>query len=139
MASPKAARLYAVEVHHQIPRYLLGLRDRADAHAELDGEGIQRWLDYELEALRYGVDPDLGREELAAMVEVSTVEVSREEHRAMHAGQWAEWGRLGGLATAGRYGTAWFSLLARRRWERVTAEALTEVFGALSGEIGGRS
>ena len=134
-----AARLDIVEVHHQIPRRLLRLRDRADAHTELDGEGIQRWLDYELEALRYGVDPDPGREELAALVEGSTVEVKREEHRTVHAGQWAEWGRLGVLTTARRYGTAWFSLLAKRRWERVTAEALAEVFGALSGEIGGRS
>ena len=134
-----AARPSAMEVHHQVPRYLLGLRDRSDAHAELDGEGIQKWLDYELEALRCGVDPDASREELAALIEGSTVEVTTEEHRAMHAGQWAEWGRLGGLATARRYGTAWFSLLAKRRWERVTAEALMEVFGALSGEVGGRS
>ena len=106
----------AVEVHHRIPRCLLGLRDRADAHPEpLSGEGLQLWLDYECEALRYGVDPDAGREELRALVEGSTVELPREEHRMIHAGQWAEWGRLGGKETLRRYGTSWFSLLARRR------------------------
>jgi hypothetical protein len=42
----------AHEVHHTVPRCLLSLRDRADAHPEFDGEGIQLWLDYELEALR---------------------------------------------------------------------------------------
>ena len=35
------------------------------------------WLDYELEAMRYGVDPDVGRDELAALVEGSTVELAR--------------------------------------------------------------
>ena len=60
------------EVHHGVPRCLLKLRDRADAHPELDGEGLQRWLDYEFEALRWGVDPEVSRVELAALVEGST-------------------------------------------------------------------
>ncbi len=67
-----------------MPRCLLRLRDRADAHQEFDGEGIQLWLDYELEALRCGVDPDVSRENLAALVEGSTVLVPREQHRAGH-------------------------------------------------------
>lgn len=55
---------------HRPPRRLLELRDRAEAHTEpLSGEGIQLWVDFEMEALRRGVDPDTGREELAAMVE----------------------------------------------------------------------
>ena len=67
----------AVEVHHQIPRYLLGLRDRADAYPDpLNGEGLQLWLDFECEALRYDVDPDASPEELAALIEGSTVETS---------------------------------------------------------------
>jgi hypothetical protein len=111
------------------------MRDRADERTELDGEGIQRWMDYECEALLFGVDPDTPREELAAMIDGSMVEVSREvhreEHREVHAGDFARWGRRGGLATARRYGTAWMSLLARRRWERITAEALTEAFAAM--------
>ncbi len=105
------------EIHHPVPRCLLRLRDRADAHPELDGEGIQLWLDYELEALRFGVDPDVSREELAALVEGSTALLPCEEHRAGHseANDFARWGRRGGLATLRRYGTSWYSLLARRR------------------------
>ena len=128
----------AVEVHHEVPRCLLRLRDRADRHPEpLNGEGLQLWLDYECEALRYGVDPDVSPEELAALIEGSTVELPREEHRAIHAGQWAEWGRRGGTETLRRYGTAWFSLLARRRWEQVGEDVPAQVFGALAR--GGRS
>jgi hypothetical protein len=29
------------EVHHEVPRCLLGLRGMTDAYLELDGEGIQ--------------------------------------------------------------------------------------------------
>ena len=133
-----APRLAAVGVHHEIPRCLLVLRERADAHPDpLSGEGIQLWLDYELEAMRYGVNPDVSRDELAALIDGSTVEIPREEHRAIHAGQWAEWGRLGGAETLRRYGTAWFSLLARRRWGRVGEDVPAEVFGVLAR--GGRS
>jgi hypothetical protein len=39
----------------------LRLRDRADAHEEFDGESLQLWLDYELVAMRYGVDSDVSR------------------------------------------------------------------------------
>jgi hypothetical protein len=121
------------EVHHRVPRCLLRLRDRADAHAELDGEGLQRWLDYELEALRWSVDPDISREVLAALVEGSTMELDRDEHREIHAGDFARWGRRGGLATVRRYGTAWFSLLAKRRWEKISGDTLAEVFATING------
>jgi len=121
------------EAHHRVPRCLLCLRDRADAHTELDGEGLQLWLDYEFEALRWGVDPDVSREGLAALVEGSKMELDRDEHREVHAGDFARWGRRGGLATLRRYGTAWFSLLARRRWKKITAEALAEAFAAMNG------
>ncbi len=90
------------EVHHRVPRCLLRLRERAEAHAGLDGEGLQLWIDCELEAIRCGVDPDVSREELRALVEGSTVELSREEHRDGHAGDFARWGKRGGLATARR-------------------------------------
>ena len=122
------------EVHHQVARCVLRLRERADACADpLSAEGLDLWMNYELEALRHGVDPDISRDELAALIEGSTVEIPREEHRDGHAGDFARWGRRGGLATVRRYGTAWFSLLARRRWERITAEALAEVFAVMSG------
>jgi len=123
----------AHEVHHTVPRCLLSLRDRADAHQELDGEGLQLWLDYELEALRWGVDPDVSREELAALIESSTVLVPREEHRAGHENDFVRWGRRGGLATLRRYGTSWFALLARRRWERLSGADLEQVFATING------
>jgi len=123
------------ELHHRVPQCLLRLRDRADAHQEFDGEGIQLWLDYEVEALRFGVDPDVSRENLAALIEGSTVMLPREEHRNGHneANDFVRWGRRGGLATLRRYGTSWFSLLARRRWERVSGAELEQVFATIKG------
>jgi hypothetical protein len=79
------------------------------------------------------VDPDVSREELAALVEGSTVEIPREEHRNGHASDFARWGRRGGLVIVRRYGTAWFGLLARRRWERISAEELSTLFAAMNG------
>jgi hypothetical protein len=121
------------EVHHRVARCVLGLRERADGCAEpWSAEGLALWMDYELEALRFGVDPDVSREELATLIEGSTVEIPRGEHRNGHADDFARWGRRGGLATVRRYGTAWFSLLARRRWERISAEELSTVFEAIT-------
>lgn len=127
------------EMHHRVPRCLLRLRERADGHPVLDGEGIQLWLAYELEALRWGVDPDVSREGLAALVEDSTVELGKDEHRDIHADDFVRWGRRGGLTTLRRYGTAWFSLLAKRRWEKITAEALAETFVRTNGGRPSRS
>ena len=121
------------EVHHAVPQCLLRLRDRVDAHQELDGEGIQLWLDYELEALRYGVDPDISREELAALIEGSTVVLPCDEHRAGHESDFVQWGRRGGLATLKRYGTSWFSLLAKRRWKRLSEAELGQAFATING------
>jgi len=90
-------------------------------------------MDYECEAPLYNVDPDTPRDELAAMVEGSTVEIARSEHREVHAGDFARWGRRGGLATTRRYGTAWMALLARRRWRKIDADALAEAFAAING------
>lgn len=118
-ASPAAS----LEIHHQLPRYVLRLRDRADA-APLDGAGIEAWLEYEHEAMGYRVDPDVTRDELAALVEASTVEMAREDHRAGHASDFVRWGRRGGRETLRRYGRPWFGLLARKRWGKVGADAL---------------
>jgi hypothetical protein len=52
MAAPAPVRGVQEEVHPTVPQCLLQLRDQADAYTELDGEGIQLWLDYELEALQ---------------------------------------------------------------------------------------
>ena len=134
MIAPTPSAAAAEEVHYAIPRCLLAMRDRADSCADpLSAEALALWMDYECEALRFGVDPDTPRDELAAMVEGSTVEIPRSEHREVHAGDFARWGRRGGLATARRYGTAWMALLARRRWERISTEALAEAFAAING------
>ena len=69
---------------------------------------------------------EIGREDLAALIEGSTVELAGDEHLLVHSavGDFARWGRLGGLETLRRYGRPWFALLARRRWKRVGAEGL---------------
>ena len=113
------------EVHHLVPRCLLKTFDRAQG-TELEPEDLQAWFDWEEEAHRYEIDPDLSREELAEVIESSAVELAGDEHRAGHseAGDFARWGQLGGFQTLGRYGRPWFALLARRRWEKVGVEVL---------------
>ena len=73
MAAQTTAQTAAVQVHHRVPRCLLRLRDQADAHTDLDGAALQAWLDYEAEAQEHGVDPDLSRDELAELIDGSTV------------------------------------------------------------------
>jgi hypothetical protein len=112
-----------VEIHHRVPRCLLTLRDKAEASA-LDGAGFQAWLDYEHEALRWGVDPDVSRQELAALIDASLEAIPYEDHRSIHRADFARWGRRGGLATLERYGRAWFVALAKRRHGRITRSQL---------------
>ena len=115
------------EVHHRAPRCLLKAFDRAQG-TRLEPEDLQAWFEWEEEAFRYGVSPDLSREELARAIEGSTVELAGDEHRAGHSkvGDFVRWGRLGGLETLRRYGRPWFALLARRRWKKIEAGALAE-------------
>ncbi len=114
------------EVHHRIPRCLLKVYDRGHGPG-LEPEDLQACFDWEDEAFRYEVDSDVSHEQLAELIETSTVEVVGEEHRASHSadGDFVRWGRRGGLETLRRYGRPWFSLLGRRRWGRVKAEALS--------------
>ncbi len=115
------------EVHHRVPRCLLGFFDRA-ASGELDAAGLQAWFEWEEEAFRYGIDPDVSYEELTAMIESSAAAIPAADHRAGHSetGDFARWGRLGGLETLRRYGRPWFVLLGRRRWERIGADVLVD-------------
>jgi hypothetical protein len=99
------------------------MRDQAEASA-FDGEGIELWLRYEHEAMRYGLDAEIEREDLEKLIESSTVVIPRDAHRAEHESDFVRWGRRGGCETLKRYGQTWFALLARRRWERITAEDL---------------
>lgn len=39
----------------------------------LDPEGIQAWFEWEEEAFRYDVDPDISRDDLATLIEGPTV------------------------------------------------------------------
>ena len=107
------------EVHHRAPRCLLRLFDLA-------AEGLAGWSEFDAEAERWGVDPRISREDLAAMVEGSTCEIPTDAHRRLHqdAGDFVRWGRRGGLRTLARYGRPYFSLLARVRWGRLEIEAL---------------
>ena len=113
------------EVHHRVPRCLLKAWDRGHGPG-LEPEDLAAWFGWEEEAYRYGVNPDVSRKELVVLIEGSTVEIAGDEHRAGHsaAGDFARWGRLGGLETLRRYGRPWFVLLAHRRWKKVGAEAL---------------
>jgi hypothetical protein len=96
-----------VEVHHDVPRCLLRLRDRAEA-AGLTGEGIELAMVFEHEARRRGVNPDISRGDLAALVDASTVEIPGDEHRQTHAED-------------------------LRRWERITADELAAAFATIAG------
>jgi hypothetical protein len=113
----------AQEVHHAAPRCLLRLHDEANA-GDLDGAGIQAWLEFEHECMRWGVDVEISRVDLAELVERSTAILDRESHRLIHASDFQRWGRRGGLTTLRRYGTEWMAAISLKRWGRLTQEDL---------------
>jgi hypothetical protein len=123
----------AAQIHHRIPRRLLEVWDGGHG-SSLESEDLAAWIKWEEEAYRYGVDPEISREVLAALIESSTVELAVEAHCAAHSevGDFARWGRLGGLKTFNLYGTGWFVLLARRRWQKISAVQLEEAFAAIN-------
>jgi hypothetical protein len=112
------------ELHHAAPRCLLTLHERANGTTSLDGEAIQAWVEWELEAMRWRVPVEISADDLRALVEVSEVVLEREVHRLVHEGDWRRWGSRGGRETLRRYGADWFSLLALRRWGRITPSEL---------------
>jgi hypothetical protein len=113
-----------LEVHHAAPRCLLRLHERANGTPTLDGEGIQAWLEWEWEAMRWRVPVEISRADLEGLVERSGELLDRERHRILHEGDWRRWGSRGGRETLRRYGSDWFSLLALKRWGRITAAEL---------------
>src|SRR5215211_9557533 len=117
MGGPKVAA-HKPEVHHAAPRCLLTLHERANG-TSLDGEGIQAWVEWEIEAMRWRVPVEIAREDLEELVERSAVLLERERHRLIHESDFARWGRRGGLAVLRRYGSDWSALLALRRWGRI--------------------
>ena len=123
MSAP--AKASPAELHHAVPRCLLRLHDEArDPSGDLDGAGIQAWLEWEWEAMRWGVPVEVAREDLERLVEASSVVLEREKHRLIHGSDWQRWGRRGGLTTLRRYETNWYSALARKRWGKIGAEVL---------------
>ena len=48
-----------MEVHHVAPRCLLGLHERANGTTTIDGQGIQAWLEWEWEAMRWKVPVEI--------------------------------------------------------------------------------
>ena len=123
----------AAQIHHRVPRRLLKVWDGGHG-SSLEPEDLAAWIEWEEEAYRYGVDPDVSREGLATLIEGSTVELGVEEPRVAHseAGDFARWGRLGGLKTFTLYGPGWFVLLALRRWQKISAAQLEEAFAAIN-------
>jgi hypothetical protein len=111
------------ENHHAAPRCLLTLHERANG-SSLDGEGIQAWVEGEIEAMRWRVPVEISRADLEALVASSEIVLERESHRLVHASDWRRWGSRGGRETLRRYGADWFALLALRRWGRITAADL---------------
>jgi hypothetical protein len=71
-----------MELHRRVPRCLLSLREKADAGG-MDGAGLQAWMDYEHEALRWGVDPDVSRDELSALI-CASLEATPYEDQPRH-------------------------------------------------------
>jgi hypothetical protein len=97
------------EAHHAAPRCLITLHEKANGTTSLDGEGIQAWLEWEWEAMRWCVPVEISKEDLEALVTRSTVVLEREKHRLIHEGDWRRWGSRGGRETLRRYGPGWFS------------------------------
>lgn len=91
------------------PNCLLRLHERANTLTELTGEGIEAWMEWEWEAMSWGVPLHISREELEGLLE-----------RGLRRRR----GSRGGRETARRYGPRWFSLLALKRWGKIDAEAL---------------
>jgi hypothetical protein len=111
------------ELHHAAPRCLISLHEKANG-ASLDGKGIQAWLEWEMEAMRWRVPIEISRDDLETLVETSGVVLEQATHRLLHESDWQRWGSRGGRETLRRYGTEWFTLLALRRWRRITSEDL---------------
>src|ERR671920_2576615 len=60
------------EAHHAVPRCLISLHEKANG-TSLDGEGIQAWLEWEWEAMRWRVPVEISRSDLEVLVDQNTV------------------------------------------------------------------
>ena len=89
------------EVHHGVPRSLLTLHEKANG-TSLDGEGIQAWVEWEMEAMRWKVPIEISREELEALVDSSEVPQLEGRHRILHEDTRSEPETVGGAGTASK-------------------------------------
>jgi hypothetical protein len=85
-----------------VPRCLLTLHEKAEGGPWLAGAGA--WLEFELEAKRWGVPVEIARGDLERLVESSTEVLDREGHRLLHASDWQRWGRRGASPLSGATG-----------------------------------
>lgn len=65
------------EDRHREPSRLLRLHERAHG-GKLDGHGIQAWVEWEMEAMRWRVSVEISREDLVKLVAVSETLLKRE-------------------------------------------------------------
>jgi hypothetical protein len=63
---------------------------------------------------------EISRQDLENLIEHSTVLLEQERLGLIHGTDWPRWGRRGGRATLRKYGTAWYTMLALRRWDRIS-------------------
>ena len=77
-----------------------------------------------MEPMRWRVPIEICKEDLEALVASSEGLLEGEKHSHLHDPDWRRWGARGGRETLRRYGADWFSLLALRRWGRLSAEDL---------------
>ena len=62
--------------------------EKANGSTELDGEAVQAWLEWEMEAMRWRVPVGISRADLEGLVEASGVVLGRERHRLLHSSDW---------------------------------------------------
>jgi hypothetical protein len=120
------------EVHHRVPRCLLGFHDRF-ATADLDGEGLQAWFEWEEEAPATGWTRTSPAGSSSYRSRSPPRRFPAAAHRSGHSrgDDFACWGRRGGLRALALYGRGWFVLLTCRRWQKITPEQLAESFALL--------
>lgn len=113
-----------IERHHVVPQNLLRLHDRINGSLP-DPVLSEAWLEWSDECYRWRVPVMVDRSTLELLVASSVEVLDREKHRLLHQSDFVRWGRRGGRETFRRYGSQWMSLLALKRWGRITSDDLS--------------
>ena len=85
------------EIHYAVPRCLLTLHEKANG-TSLDGEGIQAWVEWEMEAMRWRAPIEISRSDLEALVDSSEVP-QQEDHQLLYKGDRSEPETVSGAGT----------------------------------------